>query len=91
MNLDFKNYYKNINNIVKGSTIDLSEVEFIHPWSMVMICLLLIERVSDSNKKLILPNKTETKTYLKRMHFDKILSELSYSEAQKILARIDVP
>jgi len=44
MNLDFNNFYKNIDEIVKGSTIDLSGVEFVHPWSMVMICLLLIER-----------------------------------------------
>lgn len=91
MNLDFKNFYKNINSIIKDSTIDLSEVEFIHPWSMVMICLLLIERVSDPNKKLILPNKAETKTYFKRMRLDKILSELGYNEAKDILDRIDVP
>lgn len=91
MNLDFKNFYKDINSIIKGSTIDLSEVEFVHPWSMVMICLLLIERISDPNKKLILPNKVETKTYLKRMHFDKILSELGYNEAGDVLTRVDVP
>lgn len=91
MNLDFKNFYKNINSLIKGSTIDLSEVEFAHPWSMVMICLLLIERISDPNKKLILPNKPEPKTYLKRMHFDKILFELGYNEARDILTRVDVP
>lgn len=91
MNLDFKNFYKNINSIIKDSTIDLSEVEFVHPWSMVMICLLLIERISDPNKKLILPNKPESKTYLKRMHLDRILSELGYDEARDILTKIDVP
>lgn len=91
MNLDFKNFYKNIGKIVKGSTVDLSEVEFIYPWSMVMICLLLIERMSDPNKKLILPSKTETKTYLKRMRFDRILSELGYSEAKEELDKIEIP
>lgn len=91
MNLDFKNFYKNISDIIKGSIVDLSKVEFIHPWSIVMICLLLIERIPDSNKKLILPNKDETKTYLKRMHFDKILSELGYNEAKEALDGLDIP
>ncbi len=91
MNLDFNNFYKNIDKIVKGSTIDLSKVEFVHPWSMVMICLLLIERKSDSNKKLILPSETETNTYLKRMRFDKILSELGYHEAKEGLDKVQVP
>ena len=87
----FDNFYKNIDKIVKGSVIDLSEVEFFHPWSMVMICLLLIERRSDPDKQLILPNKTETKTYLKRMRFDKILSELSYKEEIEILDSVQIP
>lgn len=91
MNLDFKNFYRNIDNIIKGSTIDLSKVKFIHPWSIVMICLLLIERIPDFNKKLILPNKTEAKSYLKRMRFDKILFELGYGEAKEILDVIEVP
>lgn len=79
MNLDFNNLYKNISKIIKGSTIDLSDVVFVHPWSMVMICLLLIEKMPDQDKKLILPSKTETKAYLKRMRFDKILSEPKYA------------
>ncbi len=91
MNLDFNNFYKNVSKIIKGSVIDLSEVEFVHPWSMVMICLLLIERKSDPNKKLILPSKTETNVYFKRMHFDKILAELGYDEAKEGLDRVQVP
>jgi len=91
MNLDFNNLYKNISKIIKGSTIDLSDVVFAHPWSMVMICLLLIERMPDPNKKLILPNKPETKAYLKRMRFDKILSELGYDKAKEMLDEVQIP
>lgn len=91
MNLDFTNFYKSLSKIIKGSVIDLSEVEFVHPWPMVIICLLLIERKSDPNKKLILPSKTEAKAYLKRMSFDKILSELDYHEAKEILDKVQVP
>ena len=91
MNLDFNNFYKNVGKIVKGSTIDLSDVVFVHPWSMVMICLLLIERIPAPDKKLTLPNKMETKAYLKRMRFDKMLFELGYNEAKEVLDRVEVP
>ena len=91
MDLDFYTFYNNTDNIIKGSIIDLSEVESIHSWSMVMICLLLIERKSDPNKKLILPIKTETKAYLKCMCFDKILTELGYNEANNELHDVLTP
>jgi anti-sigma regulatory factor (Ser/Thr protein kinase) len=91
MNLDFKNFYKNINNIVKDDIIDLSRIEFVHPWSIVMICLLLIERKDKPDKKLLLPKKAETNTYLKRMHFDKILSGIGYDEAKEVLDKVRVP
>lgn len=91
MNLDFNNFYKNVRKIIKDSVVDLSEFEFVHPWSMVMIYLLLIERKSDPNKKLILPNKPEINAYLKRMRFDKILSELGYAEAKEMLDKLDIP
>lgn len=91
MNLDFANLYKNVNKIIKNATIDLSDVEFIHPWSIVIICLLLVERISDPNKKIILPNKPETKSYLRRMSFDKILLELGYENEKKILDSIKMP
>src|SRR5205085_2651870 len=40
---------------------------------------------------LILPSKAETKYYLKRMRFDKILSELGYDEAKEALDKVQVP
>jgi hypothetical protein len=85
MNLDLNNFYKHSTEIIRGSIIDLSDVEFIHPWSIVMICLLLIERTTMSDKKLILPTKQETKSYLKRTCFEKILNELGYTEETKTL------
>ena len=90
MNLDFNNLYKNIDKIIKGSIIDLSEVELVHPWSMVLICLLLIERMPDQNKRLILPNNPKTKAYLKNIGFDKILSELNYNEFEE-LDNVQIP
>lgn len=80
MDLDFVNFYKNINKIISDSVIDLSAVKFIHPWSVVMISLLLIERMEKPDKKIILPVKTEIKTYLKRICFEKLLYEFGYTQ-----------
>lgn len=91
MNLDFNNFYKYINQVIKGSTIDLSNTKFIHPWSMVMLCLLLTERMNKTDKKLILPQDSYAKSYLKRMRLDKILVELGYLEEAKTLEAIDIP
>lgn len=91
MDLNFDTFYQNYQKIIKGSVIDLSAVEFIHPWSIVMTCLLLIERTKDSTKKLILPNKAETKLYLKRMSFEKILNELGYTDEGEILKTMEAP
>lgn len=90
MNLDFQNLYKNIDKIINGPVIDLSQLE-LHPWSIVMTRLLLIERMENSDKKLILPKDSQTKSYLKRMRFDKILSELGYEEEKNILDSVSTP
>jgi hypothetical protein len=90
MNLEFDSIYNNINKIVKGSTIDLSEVKFIHPWGLIMICLLLIERSESESRQLILPNDLSALTYLKRMHFNNILNELNYINEAKKLEEIEV-
>jgi hypothetical protein len=88
MDLNLDNFYKNSTKLIKDSTIDLSNVEFVHPWSIVMICLLLIERSTKSDKKLILPTRHETKSYLRRMCFEKILNELGYTEEANALCLI---
>lgn len=90
MNLDFNNFYKNINKIIKDSTIDLSQIAFIHPWSVVMIVLLLIEHMEKTDKKIILPDKAETKTYLKRICFERLLGELGYDVAYEQLCSFSV-
>jgi len=89
MDLDFNTIYKNIDKIVQGSLIDLSDVDFIRPWSLAMICLLMIEKHKDTNRKLILPKNPNVLGYLKRVHFCDILKELGYSEEYDILNKID--
>ncbi len=74
-----------------NSIIDLSAVDFIHPWSVIMVCLLLIERYKKPDKKLLLPKSKDVLSYLKRMHFCDILKELEYNEEFDFLNQINMP
>lgn len=90
MDLNIKTIYKNIEKIVKGQVIDLSEVEFIHPYAVVLIILLLVERHKLSDKKLMLPENKDVLYYLKRLHFCDVLKELGYLEEEKYLKEFDL-
>ncbi len=91
MNFLFENANTVIDQIVKDGEIDLSEVGFMDPWTTDLLCLLLIERHTANNKKLILPKNSELLKYLKRMHFCEILSELGYKEELELLNKVQIP
>lgn len=91
MDLNFDNIYKKYNEIIKGNTIDLSKVQFVHPWTITMVCIWLIEKSRFHDKKLILPKNEKTKCYLKRMHLNNLLNELNYREASSELQSIIIP
>lgn len=50
MDFLFENANVVINQIVKDGEIDLSEVGFMDPWTVDLLCLLLIERHTANNK-----------------------------------------
>lgn len=89
MELDIKAIYKNIDKIVNDTTVDLSDIDFIHPCAIVLICLLLIERHRVLNKKIILPKKEDVLNYLHRIHFSELLEELGFEEEKKHLEEFD--
>jgi hypothetical protein len=88
MEEDIDKFYKSLDIIVSKSTIDLSNVDFMRPWDIGEICLLLIERQSAPDKKLILPKNQDVLMHLKRMHFERFLLELGYFESAKVLGAI---
>jgi len=90
MDLNIKTIYKNIEEIINGPVIDLSKVEFIHPYAVILITLLLAERHKLPNKKLIFPKNQDVLYYLKRLHFCDILKELGYLEEEKYLKEFDL-
>ncbi len=85
MTLDFNSTYKLIDKFVKADSIDLSNISFIHPWPLLMVCLLLIES-SSSPKKLIIPENRDACSYLSRMHLANILRELGYQDQAQAIS-----
>lgn len=88
LSLDFETVYDHYDKIVHGHTVDLSDVEFIHPWGVVLICLLLIERHEYADRNLILPTNQNPCGYLKRIHFNNVLREIGYLDQADELERL---
>ena len=85
-----EDFFNLLPKIVNGHTIDLSCLEFMHPWAIGASCLFLIERQQFRDKNIILPTNKNLLCYLKRMHFDEQLKELDYMDAATILAKISI-
>lgn len=90
MNFTFSKIYENIEKIIKGSIIDLSEMTFCDPWSIGMLCLLAIKNKNELNKALILPKSEDIKRYLKRMHFDSFIKEINYGPSIFELEKLNI-
>lgn len=79
MDLIFENVYDISLDVFKNEIIDLSTISFVDAWTIGMVCLKIIENKDKDKSTLILPSDINIKKYLKRMHLDKFLQELSCS------------
>ncbi|OGC92766.1 hypothetical protein A2876_00200 [Candidatus Amesbacteria bacterium RIFCSPHIGHO2_01_FULL_48_32b] len=91
MRLDQTTIHGLISNFLSTNAIDLKDLEFIDPWCLVFVCLSMVERAENRERKLILPTNTDVLSYLKRMHFEKLLNEFGYTESAQILSQIKLP
>lgn len=80
MDLKFSDIYDNLDKFIKEPVIDLAEITFCEPWFIGMVCLLAIEYKNNPEKNLILPTSEDFKRYLKRMHFNNFMKEISYEK-----------
>ena len=78
MDIIFNNIYDQMPKIFKEHTIDMRECSWCDPWVIGMICLKSIEYKNFRDKNLILPKNKDILLYLKRMHFDIFMEELTY-------------
>src|SRR3989344_7192585 len=79
MDLTFDTAYKKFGDIFHDGIIDLGNVGFFSPWGIGLVCLKAIENMNKTDKGLVLPRNIETLSYMKRMHFDGLMAELTYS------------
>ncbi len=86
MDITFYNIYEKSSEIFNGHTINLKKCGWCDPWTMGLVCLKAIEYKDSPDKKLILPDDQDVVAYLKRMHLDWFLEELTYHEFLKLLA-----
>lgn len=86
MRLNLNSIHKHYPEFVSETAVDISLLKFVDSWSLVSICLYLIERADRPKKKIILPQDVDMLAYLKRMHFDMFLREVGYSkEADQLI------
>ncbi len=90
MDRNIENFSNLLPKIVSGHTVDLSCLDFMHPWAIGASCIFLIERQQFEDRKVILPTDEDVLRYLKRMHFDKRLDELNYMDVASKLATIEI-
>src|SRR3989344_5323579 len=79
MDFTFETSYKNFNSVFHDGEIDLSNIDFFSPWGIGLVCLKAVENMDRADKALKLPRKSDTLTYIKRMHFAVIMQELTYA------------
>jgi len=90
MDLNSDTIYQNFSSIFKAGVIDLGNVTFFNPWAIGLICLKAIENGNNPDKNLILPRDPDIIKYLKRMHFDEIMAELTYGSFLDKLKNADM-
>ncbi len=79
MDITFDTIYKRYQEIFPGHTINFEKATWFDPWAIGLACLKGIEFKDQADKNLVLPKDADMLTYLKRMHFNKILMEFTYN------------
>lgn len=83
----FETIYSSWDSVFSGNTIDLSEATFLDPWVTGLVCLKAVENMNKPDKKVLLPQSPDVFSYMKRMHLDEVMSNLSYAkDVEKMLA-----
>lgn len=90
MGITFDTIYKIQNEVFPGHTVDLQKGTWFDPWTMSLACLKAIEFKDETDKQLRLPSDKNMLSYLKRMHFHELFSELTYKSFLTQLEKTEV-
>lgn len=90
IDITFDTVYEKYEEIFPAHTINLKEAKWFDPWAIGLACLKGIEFKDQVDKRLILPKNADMLTYLKRMHFNKVLMEFTYNSFLGPLAALNI-
>ncbi len=90
MDITFDTIYEKSQDVFPNHTINFAEATWFDPWAIGLACLKGIEFKDQKDKQLILPKNEDMLTYLKRMHLNKILMEMTYNSFLKPLEQLEV-
>lgn len=78
MRFVFENANQARDEIVNNNVIDLSNVDSMDAWTIVLVFLLMIEKQHQGDRKLILPTDTNLLLFLRQTNFFELLEKLGY-------------
>jgi hypothetical protein len=84
----FDNIYRDYELFIHGPKIDLTNVTFIDPWGLALLCLNIAASHNKAGFDLILPKNSDAVHYLKRAHLDGFLLELGLVKFAKLFDSI---
>ncbi len=90
MDLNFNTACLEHHKIFINDSIDLSNINFITPWGLGIVCVKAIENSNKPNSKIILPKNDKTLVYLKRMHFDAFMEKFGYAKQIETLKNLQI-
>lgn len=90
MDLTFAEIYDECDKRFFDHTVNLENCTWLDPWVIGSACLKAIEYKNQPDKMIILPKEKDMKSYLKRMHFDSLLREITYKDFIKPLENIRI-
>lgn len=89
MDPHIESLYKHIDEWIPAGTVDFSRFAFMKPWDIGLVSLSAIKhQAAAGDGKIVLPENSDLCSYLKRMHFQKILTELGCTAAATTLEAI---
>lgn len=90
MDLTFDTIYEKSGDVFPGHSVNLKGATWFDPWTMGLICLKAIEFKDRPDKALVLPTNSSMLIYLKRMHLNGFLDELTYKSFLQPLERLEI-
>jgi len=83
--------YQHISEWIPAGTVNFSHFTFMHPWDIGLVSLAIVKHQAEKGDgNIVLPENTDLRAYLKRMHLGSLLHELGCTSAADLLGAIQL-